>query len=97
MNTKRSIALHKAIAEKIKADESLLDIARQNLKNWGERDSRSNPYLDEWQRILGLSVTEILATIVADNERMEALRQATPFCGILTPSERWGIYEAFSA
>jgi hypothetical protein len=27
---------------------------------------------------------------------MTALRQATPFAGVLDPAERWAIYEKFS-
>jgi len=37
----------------------------------------------------------VLAVMVEESERMTALRQATPFAGILTPSERWAIYARF--
>ncbi len=32
-----------------------------------------------------------------DSEPMRALRQATPFAGILTPNERWAIYDDFNS
>ena len=32
-----------------------------------------------------------------DSEPMRALRQATPFAGILTPTERWAIYDEFKS
>jgi len=31
-----------------------------------------------------------------ESERMTALRQATPFAGVLEPAERWAIYEKFN-
>jgi hypothetical protein len=33
--------------------------------------------------------------MVEESEAMTALRQATPFAGILTPAERWAIYDRF--
>jgi hypothetical protein len=37
----------------------------------------------------------MLALIEQDNERMTALRQSSPFAGILAPAERWAIYAQF--
>jgi hypothetical protein len=33
--------------------------------------------------------------MVEDGERMTALRQSSPFAGILEPSERWAVYARF--
>jgi hypothetical protein len=33
--------------------------------------------------------------MVEESEHMTALRQATPFAGVLTARERWAIYERF--
>jgi hypothetical protein len=35
------------------------------------------------------------AAMVEESERMTAMRQANPFAGILTPRERWAIYDQF--
>ena len=78
----RSIALHRAIAEKLAANPELLQIARDNLTRLTQKGSRSQPYWDAWREILKRPLT--------------AMRQATPFAGVLEPRERWAIYERFA-
>jgi hypothetical protein len=34
--------------------------------------------------------------MVSPSEKARRLRQSSPFCGILTPRERWKIYESFA-
>jgi hypothetical protein len=91
----RSLALHHAVAEKLRAHPELLEIARQNLSRWYADAGRSQPYLDEWRRILDLPLEEVLALMEQDDERMTALRQSSPFAGVLDPAERWAIYNRF--
>ena len=91
----RSIALHAAISAKLQADPRLLDIARGNIERWWEGAGGSLPYLTEWREILDRPLTEIAVLLVEDTERMRALRQNTPFAGVLTPQERWAIYDEF--
>jgi hypothetical protein len=92
---RRSLELHRAIAAKLRAHPELLEIARENLTRWAAALSRSKPYWDAWTEILGRPLPEILDLMVEDTERMTALRQATPFAGILEPAERWEIYSRF--
>lgn len=40
---------------------------------------------------------EVLAVIVEDSERMTAMRQCSPFAGVLDARERWAIYDEFAA
>ena len=91
----RSLSLHCAVAEKLRAHPELIGIARENLRRWYAGAGRSQHYLDEWRRILGLPLKEVLALIEEDSERMTALRQASPFAGILEPAERWAVYARF--
>jgi hypothetical protein len=92
----RSIALHKAIAAKLREHPELLAIAHDNLARWMADRGRSQPYFEEWKRILALPPEEMPALIVEDSERMTNLRQCTPFAGVLSPRERWDIYDAFA-
>ncbi|MBS1856694.1 MAG: hypothetical protein JST11_15100 [Acidobacteria bacterium] len=93
---RRSLALHRAIAEKLRGNPALLEIARDNLARWSSRDNHSQPYFDEWRRILEKPLPEILRVLEEDSERAAALRQATPFAGVLAPKERWAIYAEFA-
>lgn len=92
----RSLALHRAMAAKLSADPSLLAIALDNIERWSRMGSRSQPYWDAWREILNRPLPEILQLMVEDSERMTAMRQATPFAGVLEPAERWAIYDEFA-
>src|ERR1017187_3387244 len=92
----RSLALHSAIAEKLRANPALIAIALDNIERWSRAGGRSQPYWDAWREILKRPLPEILDLMVEDSECMTALRQATPFAGVLTPAERWAIYDEFA-
>jgi hypothetical protein len=93
----RSLALHRAVAAKLRNDPALLRIATENLDRWYDNAAHSRPYLDEWRRILHLPLEELLALIGQEGERMTALRQNSPFAGVLEPAERWAIYSRFES
>ena len=86
----RSLALHNLVAEKIRQNPVLLEKAKQTLANW--RTSvcpATQPYLDEWEQILNADLETCLAAITEDSEHANALRQSSPFCGILSHQERF--------
>ncbi len=91
----RSIALHAAIAEKIAADPELINVARNNLARWMQSQEASTAYFIQWQNLLDKPIPELLNLLTSDNEQMCCLRQSSPFCGILSPKERWKIYETY--
>lgn len=92
----RSLAMHRAIAAKLRNSPELMGIAQENLRLWKGRAVRSEPYLDAWAELLAKPVEEVLALLEQDSEGMRAMRQASPFAGVLTPKERWKIYDAFA-
>ena len=56
----RSLAMHCMIAKKIEGNLELLDIARQNLVNWTEKNAGERPRcVQEWEEILGKPWPEI--------------------------------------
>jgi hypothetical protein len=92
----RSIVLHRVIAKRISENPALLDVARQNLRRW-IRKGGERPYWNEWKKLIEGPLEEIVAFMVSPVEKARWLRQSSPFCGILTPQERWKIYESFRA
>jgi hypothetical protein len=94
---RRSLELHRAIAAKLRAHPELLGIARDNLARWTAAESRSQPYWDAWRDILDRPLEEVLGLLEEESERMTALRQATPFAGVLEPKERWAVYARFES
>lgn len=86
----RSLALHRMLAEKIRQDPALFENVKRTLAHWRKTVcANSQPYLEEWQRLVDLGTEECLAVATEDSERANAMRQSSPFCGILTNVERW--------
>lgn len=92
----RSLAMHSLIALKLRKDPALLGIAQDNLSRWRSTAGRSTHYFDAWEELLKHPIEEIVNLLQEDSERMRAMRQASPFAGVLTPKERWEIYDAFA-
>ena len=91
----RSLEMHRAIADKLRAHPELMEIARDNLERWSLTETNSKPYSDAWRKILERPLEEVLALMVEEGEWMTAMRHASPFAGILEPKERWAIYKRF--
>ena len=88
----RSLAYHRAVAERIRADPSLLAVPRERIRAWLAQGGRSVPYFRLWAALLELPLAELLAGMVDEGEQAIALRQATPFAGLLDARERWRIW-----
>jgi len=91
----RSLAMAKAIVARIDADpdKAGLTRARATCQRWF-RD-RPMPAIGEWLEILERPWEEIRKVLLDESETGQRLRQSDPFCGILTPQERWAIYRAY--
>jgi hypothetical protein len=94
----RSLAMHAFIVHKIEREPKLLEIAHANLERWRKRWNDEPPaWFQEWRAILRRPWPEIAARITEPSEDAARLRQSSPFAGVLTPSERNRIYDAFRA
>jgi len=91
----RSLRLHKKIARRLHEDPQLLQIAKGNLIRWIARDGET-PVGREWSEILKGPLSQVLRVLLSPDERGARLRQSSPFRGILSPKERWKIYESFT-
>ena len=80
------------IVAKIDADPRRegLEHAKRVCSRWVEM---GNVPAKEWLAILQLPWPEIRRMLLDDSEDSRRLRQNDPFCGILTPAERWEIYK----
>ena len=93
----RSLALHRLVAEKLRADPALLEKARDNLRRWEEASGGVSPVFAEWAQILTSPDGEVVEFLAERSERATRLRQSSPFAGALTQEERRAIYESYSA
>ena len=88
--TRRSLAYHRLVAERVRRDPSLLKVASINLLRWrAASGTRAPSYLAEWETILAQGLDYALMVATRDNDESDRLRQSTPFAGVLSPKERW--------
>jgi hypothetical protein len=88
----RSVAYHRAIAEKLLQQPEIVEKARRRVQEW--MASRAEPpfYARKWEEILASDISTIAAFLVERSELADELRQSTPFAGALDPQERWKIW-----
>jgi hypothetical protein len=82
---------HRAIAEKIRRQPSLLHIAKDNLRRWMAAEPEATPSQArrEWQLILDSNdLSEIIRLMIDPSEEGHRRRQSTPFAGYLSQEER---------
>ncbi len=83
--------MHRVIAKRVLANPKLIDNAIERvtlLRDCGQLDER---IASEWLAVLSQDVHLVADALGDDNERMRALRQSSPFAGVLTARERWAI------
>jgi hypothetical protein len=97
----RSLEFGRVIAEKLRHQPELLELAKSNLVRWlGTSSANSRPALEEWLTVLNGPMEQVRALLVGDDERAKRLRQSNPFAGALSQQERNAIlmrYQAYDA
>lgn len=91
----RSLAMHRLVAAKLRANPAILDEARDNLRRWQTMDGSPAPALSEWESILSTPPDQVSRLLEERSERANRLRQSSPFAGVLTDAEPRAIYESF--
>ncbi|MBV9528724.1 hypothetical protein [Sphingomonas sp.] len=92
----RSLAMHRLVAAKLRANPAILDEARDTLRRWQKMDGSPALALSEWENILSAPVAQVSQFLEERSERANRLRQSSPFAGVLTDAERRTIYESFA-
>ncbi len=92
---RRSLVMAQAIASRIDADpeQRALAAARARCARW--RQTAPCADLAVWVELLSRPWPEIRAVLLDPTERGTRLRQSNPFCGVLSPRERWTLYREF--
>ena len=86
----RSLAIHRYLADRL--DESMVSAARARVVQWRAEGSVAGGYTEPWLELLGQSLDTVKEAISADTEQMRALRQVSPFAGLVDPRTRWRIW-----
>lgn len=93
----RSLALHQRIAERIRAHPEILVGVREGLQAALRAGGRATPYLAVWLALIDGPLENLLARLVADDEDARAMRQCTPFAGVISPRETSAIRREVNA
>lgn len=87
----RSIALHAAVAERIRRDPEIVLRARARVREWLRDGSVARVYAEAWAALLERPLDELLRALTSRGEHFDDLRQVSPFAGVLDAKERWRI------
>lgn len=91
---RRSLALHRRIADRLREEPALLELARRRVASWLASGHRSSDYLRLWSRLLEGPADGVIEALTEDTERGRELRGASPFAGIVDPKERWALWQS---
>jgi len=94
----RSLAMCQLIAEKIRRQPELFQIAKQNLERWKKVQQPWPRALREWEEILqNNSLPQVLEILTTATEEGNRLRQSNPFPGVLTEDERASLLKEYES
>ena len=94
----RSLALGRLIADRVRADPTLIEPARATIRRWRLTCSPGvRTTLDEWAAALDGPVDGVLHLLTDADQRATRLRQSNPFVGVISPTERNEILRRFLA
>ena len=92
----RSLELHREIARRLMRDPRVLLRARAQVARQID-EGRGVAWARAWQSLLEGPLEALLAMMTDPGEQGRAMRQATPFAGVIEPRERWRIWRQVRA
>jgi hypothetical protein len=93
----RSLAVHRLVAEKLGQDPALIAAARERVGGWLADGSLHPRYAQEWHTLLSGPADRLLAVLQDRGEAARALRQCSPFAGVVDARTRWRIWQEVGA
>ena len=91
----RSLDMARIVVNRIDADSSLFDVARENLERWRQLHGTLSRANQEWEQILSRPWREIRVILLEESDEGQRLRSTHPFRGIVTEEERFAIIEQY--
>ncbi len=86
---RRSLALHGRVLDHLLRDpDGVRARARRNLVVIRRANPEAAPWLDEWERLVNGPLHELGAMLISTDDHACALRQSSPFAGVLSQEER---------
>jgi hypothetical protein len=92
---RRSLKLAEAVVRKLEAGDIAAGVARARAVNARWRADAPTLLHRRWSEVLEREWPAIRAVLLDPSEEGARLRQNNPFCGILTPQERWAFFREY--
>jgi hypothetical protein len=86
---RRSLMLHRRVAERLIQDPAIRDRARVRVERWRQSGEVAAEYVTKWAHVLEQSIPNIASLLQALDDEAASLRQVSPFAGVLSARERW--------
>ena len=86
------LALRAAVADRVRADPSLLEHVKRRVDGWLRSGTVARAYAEAWREILARPADEVARFLEDPGERARQLRQSSPFAGVIDPRTRWAIW-----
>ncbi len=90
----RSVAYHRAIAQRLRDEPEILERARRRVQGWLTAGGAAPDAAARWAALLANDLPAIEAFLGERSDLADELRQSSPFAGALDPRERWRIWRA---
>ena len=94
---RRSLALHQAVADRLAIEPTIVERARAKLEARAASGDLHPQWAAAWRGLLALPTAELIQRLRDDSPSMRAARQASPFAGALSATERWTILRGVGA
>ena len=92
LSAQSSLAYHRAVADRMRANAQLIERARAQLERINQQNPRASVYVEQWRALLGGPLEVLLSQLTSSAENARVLRKVSPFAGFLSPQERWQIW-----
>lgn len=88
----RSLAIHRLVAERLRQEPDLANRALNRVNTWAAEGRMHLAYANAWRELLEGPRDELLAVLTDRGQRAAALRQCTPFVGVIDQQTRLRIW-----
>jgi hypothetical protein len=88
----RSLAIHRLVAERLRQDPRLVGTALHRVEAWLADGKMKPAYARAWRGLLEGPLERLLGTLTDPGETARALRQCTPFVGVIDQETRLRVW-----
>ena len=90
----KALALFRALATRLQEDPAVIGRARQRLIALSEQHPHARRYYSEWDDLLTGDRRRLLEVMTSESEHSCALRQESPFAGVISQAQRAAIFRS---